>query len=193
MIYVRGDRSDFDSWAAQGAQGWSYAQLLPYFIRTENQLSAQHAFQNPQLHGRGGPLTAHDIAQPQPVSRLMVQAAIEAGLPACADFNNGHPDGAGLFQVNVRNGRRSSIARNAIEPAMARANLEVRTQMLVTRIVLEGGRAVGVTWRDARGGEHQARANKEVLLCAGALQSPQLLMLSGIGPAEHLRAMGIEV
>ncbi|MBF5007489.1 GMC family oxidoreductase [Diaphorobacter caeni] len=193
MIYVRGDRADFDSWAALGAKGWSYAELLPYFVRTENQLSDQPAFQSASLHGRGGPLTAADVPDPQPVTQAMVRAAIEAGLPACADFNNGHPDGAGIFQTNVKNGRRSSIARNAIEPAMARRNLEVRMQVLVTRILIENGRAVGVAWRDDRGGVHEARVNKEVLLCAGALQSPQLLMLSGIGPAEHLREMGIEV
>ncbi len=193
MIYVRGDRADFDSWAELGAKGWSYSELLPYFVRTENQLSNQQAFSSAALHGRGGPLTASDVPDPQPVTRAMVQAAIQAGLPACVDFNNGHPDGAGIFQTNVKDGRRSSIARNAIEPAMARKNLDVRTQMLVTRILIEDGCAVGVAWRDERGGQHEARANKEVLLCAGALQSPQLLMLSGIGPAEHLREMGIDV
>lgn len=192
MIYVRGDRSDFDSWAALGAQGWSYDEVLPYFVRTQDQQSSDPAFQQ-DWHGRGGPLTANTLPHAHPISQAMVQAACQAGLPHCADFNNGHPDGAGLFQVNIKNGRRSSIARNAIEPAMRRSNLKVQLHALVTRIALEQGRARTVHWQDAAGGQHSATAQREVLLCAGALQSPQLLMLSGIGPAPHLQAMGIPV
>lgn len=192
MIYVRGDRADFDSWAASGAKGWSYEELLPHFVRTEDQQRGEEEFTKP-WHGRGGPLTANNLHNPHPVSLAMVQAAIQAGMPACKDFNNGHPDGAGLFQVNLKNGQRSSVARNAIEPAMQRKNLVVRTQVLVTRIGIEALRARTVHWKDKAGGSHSARANKEILLCAGALQSPQLLMLSGIGPAQHLREMGVEV
>ncbi|QXZ08506.1 GMC family oxidoreductase N-terminal domain-containing protein [Comamonas sp. Y33R10-2] len=192
MIYVRGDKADFDSWAASGAKGWSYAELQPYFARTEDQQSDEQAFAQP-MHGRGGPLTASNLHQPHPVSLAMVNAAIQAGMPACKDFNNGHPDGAGLFQVNLKKGQRSSVAKNAIEPAMQRKNLDVRMQVLVTRIGLEGQRATTVHWKDKAGGSHSARARQEIVLCAGALQSPQLLMLSGIGPAAHLREMGIEV
>lgn len=192
MIYIRGDRADYDSWAEQGATGWSYDELLPYFARTQDQQSDEEAFTKP-WHGRGGPLTASNLKDPHPVSLAMVKAAIEAGLPACKDFNNGHPDGSGLFQVNLKNGQRSSVAKNAIEPAMKRSNLDVRMQVLVTRIGLDGLRATTVHWKDKSGGSHSARANQEILLCAGALQSPQLLMLSGIGPAAHLREMGIEV
>ncbi|MGU3629219.1 GMC family oxidoreductase [Comamonas sp. C24C] len=192
MIYVRGDRADYDSWAAQGAAGWSYEQLLPYFVRTEDQQRSEAEFTQP-WHGRGGPLTANNLNNPHPVSLAMVRAAIQAGLPACRDFNNGHPQGAGLFQVNLKNGRRSSVASNAIEPAMQRRNLDVRMQLLVTRIGLDGLRASTVHWKDRAGASHAARASKEVLLCAGALQSPQLLMFSGIGPAAHLQEMGIEV
>ena len=192
MIYVRGDRADFDSWAEQGAVGWSYDELLPYFVRTEDQQRSEQEFTRP-WHGRGGPLTANNLHNPHPVSLAMVQAAIQAGMPACKDFNNGHPDGAGLFQVNLKNGQRSSVAKNAIEPAMQRRNLDVRMQVLVTRIGLDGLRASTVHWKDRAGASHAARASKEVLLCAGALQSPQLLMLSGIGPAAHLQEMGIEV
>lgn len=192
MIYVRGDKSDFDSWSDLGAEGWSYGELLPYFVRTENQLCKQDAFQRP-WHGKGGPLTANSLTAVHPISQAMVQAAVQAGMPACADFNNGRPDGAGLFQVNLKNGQRSSIAHNAIEPAMQRKNLLVRMQVHVTRIGLEAGCARTVHWQDASGKQHSARAGKEILLCAGALQSPQLLMLSGIGPAAHLREMGIEV
>lgn len=192
MIYVRGDRADFDSWAVLGAKGWSYDELLPYFVRTEDQQSHEEEFTQP-WHGRGGPLTANNLHKPHPVSLAMVQAAVQAGIPACKDFNNGHPDGAGLFQVNLKDGQRSSVAKNAIEPAMQRRNLEVRMQVLVTRIGLDGSQARTVHWKDKAGGSHSARANQEILLCAGALQSPQLLMLSGIGPAAHLREMGIEV
>ena len=192
MIYVRGDRADFDSWAAQGAAGWGYEQLLPYFVRTEDQQRSEAEFIQP-WHGRGGPLTANNLHHPHPVSLAMVRAAIQAGLPACRDFNNGHPQGAGLFQVNLKNGRRSSVASNAIEPAMQRRNLDVRMQLLVTGIGLDGLRASTVHWKDRAGASHAARAGKEVLLCAGALQSPQLLMLSGIGPAAPLQEMGIEV
>lgn len=192
MVYVRGDRADFDSWSDLGATGWSYEELLPYFARTEDQQCTEDTFTRP-WHGRGGPLTASNLPSAHPVSLAMVRAAVEAGMPSCADFNNGHPDGAGLFQVNLKNGQRSSIARNAIEPAMRRANLQVRMQVLVTGIGLEDRCARTVHWQDASGRSHSARAGREVLLCAGALQSPQLLMLSGIGPADHLRAMGIEV
>lgn len=190
MVYIRGDRADYDSWAAQGATGWSYAELLPYFARTEDQRSSDLGM---PCHGRGGPLTASDLPAPHPVSLAMVQAGIQAGLPPCRDFNNGHPDGAGLFQVNLKDGRRSSVAHNAIEPALQRPNLELKLQVLVTRIGLEQGHARTVHWQDASGGQHSARAGREVLLCAGALQSPQLLMLSGIGPADHLQALGIAV
>ena len=192
MIYIRGDKADFDSWAAQGAKGWSYEDLLPYFVRTEDQQRTEEEFTQP-WHGTGGPVTANNLPSPHPVSLAMVKAAVEAGMPACKDFNNGHPDGAGLFQVNLKNGERSSVAANAIEPAMKRQNLDVRMQVLVTRIGLDGTRATSVHWKDKAGGNHCATAQKEILLCAGALQSPQLLMLSGIGPAAHLREMGIEV
>ena len=192
MLYVRGDRADYDSWAALGASGWSWAELLPYFARTEDQQRSDGTYAS-ALHGRGGPLRAADPQVDNPVSQAMVQAALQAGLPHCPDFNNGHPHGAGIFQANLRNGRRSSVARNAIEPAMRRANLTVRTDALVQRIHIIEGRASGVCWRLKDGSEHSANAAREVLLCAGAFQSPQLLMLSGIGPAEHLREHGIAV
>ncbi|MEG2046092.1 MAG: GMC family oxidoreductase N-terminal domain-containing protein [Comamonas sp.] len=192
MVYVRGDQSDFDSWSAMGAKGWSHDELLPYFTRTEGQQRNEEVFTRP-WHGRGGPLTANNLHSPHPVSLAMVKAAVQAGMPACADFNNGHPEGAGLFQVNLKDGQRSSIARNAIEPAMQRKNLKVLMQVLVTRIGLQEQCARTVHWQDSSGGLHSARAAREVLLCAGALQSPQLLMLSGIGPAAYLREMGIEV
>lgn len=189
MLYVRGDRADYASWVAHGARGWSWPELLPYFRHTEDQERPDAG----TWHGRGGPLPASDLREPQAVSRAMVDAAVQAGLRRCADFNDGHPDGAGLFQANLRRGRRSSIAVNAIEPALARPNVSLRPWALVTRIELADGRAVGVQWRNADGTPGHASARVEVLLCAGALQSPQVLMLSGIGPAGHLRELGIPV
>jgi choline dehydrogenase len=192
MLYVRGDRADYASWVEHGARGWSWPELLPYFVATEDQSRRDGPYATAR-HGRGGVLRAADQDDRQPVSLAMVDAGVQAGLRRCPDFNDGHPDGAALFQANLRHGRRSSIARNAIEPMMKRANVVVRTHALVTRIEIENHRASGVHWRDARGSEHYARASSEVLLCAGALQSPQLLMLSGIGPADHLRELGIPV
>lgn len=192
MLYVRGDRADYASWVEQGAHGWSWPELLPYFVATEDQARTDGSYGGP-LHGRGGVLRAADQDDRQPVSLAMVEAGVQAGLRRCPDFNDGHPDGVALFQANLRNGRRSSIARNAIEPALRRANLAVKLHATVTRIDIEAGRATGVRWRQADGSERVAHADAEVLLCAGALQSPQILMLSGIGPAEHLRELGIPV
>lgn len=192
MLYVRGDRADYQSWVEYGARGWSWEELLPYFVRTEDQARTDGRYGGPQ-HGRGGVLRAADQDDRQPVSLAMVEAGVQAGLRRCPDFNDGHPDGAALFQANLRKGRRWSIARGAIEPAMRRANLRVQMHALVTRIEIENGRATGVRWRTKDGSEQRAQARAEVLLCAGALQSPQILMLSGIGPAEHLREHGIEV
>lgn len=190
MLYVRGDRADYASWVAHGATGWDWASLLPYFIRTENQQRTDGRFGGPE-HGHAGVLCVDDQGDTQPVSLKMVDAAGQAGLRRCEDFNDGHPDGAGLFQANVRKGRRWSIARGAIEPAMRKPNVAVRQRALVTRIEIRGRRAIGVHWRAADGSEHFAQARSEVLLCAGAFQSPQLLMLSGVGPAAHLQSLGI--
>lgn len=192
MLYVRGDRADYASWVAHGARGWSWPELLPYFVATEDQSRHDGTYATP-LHGRGGVLPAADQDDRQPVSQAMVDAAVQAGLRRCPDFNDGHPDGAALFQANLRGGKRSSIARNAIEPMLRRPNVNVRLHALVTRIEIDAGRATGVHWRAADGSAHFARADAEVLLCAGALQSPQVLMLSGIGPADHLRELGIAV
>lgn len=192
MLYVRGDRADYASWVEHGARGWSWPELLPYFVATEDQARRDDGYGGP-LHGRGGVLRAADQDDQQPVSLAMVEAGLQAGLRRCPDFNDGHPDGAALFQANLRAGRRASIARNAIEPMLRRPNVQVRMHALVTRIDIEGGCATGVRWRETDGSEHSARADAEVLLCAGALQSPQLLMLSGMGPAADLREFGIPV
>ncbi len=188
MIYIRGHRQDYADWVAAGATGWGWDDLLPHFVRTED----QQRLSGP-LHGRGGPLTASDLPSVHPVTRAMIEAARQAGVPVVDDFNDGQAQGAGTFQVNYRNGRRSSIARNAIEPAMRRPNLRVITRAMVQRIVFEGTRAVGVEYSSPDGQRHTVRAGKEVLLCAGAIQSPQLLMVSGVGPAQQLQSHGIPV
>ncbi|WP_433705651.1 GMC family oxidoreductase [Paraburkholderia sacchari] len=188
MLYVRGDRHDFDDWARAGAQGWAWDDLLPYFLRTEDQRRIRNA-----LHGTGGALTAADLDRVHPISHAMLAASREAGWPQTDDFNDGMPRGAGLYQVNVDGGRRSSIARNAIEPAMARPGLKVVQHALATRVRIDQRRASGVDFRLPDGTDYKATATREVLLCGGAINTPQLLMLSGVGPAAQLAALGIGV
>ncbi len=188
MIYIRGHANDYADWVKAGAEGWGWNDLLPHFVRTEDQQRIRNA-----LHGTGGPLYVADLPSVHPVTRLMQQAGVQAGLEAVDDFNDGSARGIGTLQVNVHNGRRSSIARGAIEPVMKRPNLTVITRAVVQRILFEGTRATGVTYRIGDGPLQTVLAGREVLLCAGALHSPKLLMLSGIGPAEHLREQGIAV
>lgn len=191
MIYIRGHRQDYDDWVAAGAQGWSWDELLPHFVRTEDQ--ARPALADGALHGRGGPLAAADPAVPHPVTRAMIQACVQAGMDHVDDFNDGRPRGAGVYQLNMRGGRRVSIARGAIEPALGRSGLHLVTGAQAQRIVFDGRRATAVAWRAQDGSVHTTRARAEVLVCAGAFQSPQLLMASGLGPQGHLREHGIEV
>jgi len=188
MIYIRGHRLDYADWVADGADGWSWDELLPHFVRTEDQQRIRNG-----LHGQGGPVAAYDPPAVHPVTRAMIQACTQAGMEAVDDFNDGHPRGAGVYQLNMRDGRRASIARGAIEPALGRPNLHLVTGALVQRITLEGLRATGVAWRAQDGSPQFTRARAEVLLCAGTLQSPQLLMASGLGPQAHLREHGIAV
>jgi choline dehydrogenase len=188
MIYIRGHRQDYADWQAAGAEGWGWNELLPYFVRTEDQQRLQNKY-----HGRGGPLHVADLPSVHPITHAMIAAAQQAGLEHVDDFNDGSARGAGTLQVNVRDGKRSSIAVNAIEPAMKRGNLQVITHALVLRITTEAGRATGVAYRIGDGPAQWAGARSEVLLCAGAIHSPQLLMLSGMGPAAHLREQGIAV
>ncbi|MGA1695208.1 MAG: GMC family oxidoreductase, partial [Burkholderiaceae bacterium] len=188
MIYIRGHRQDYEDWVSAGATGWGWESLLPYFIRTED-----HQLVKSALHGQGGPLTVNALEHVHPVTHAMVKAGEQAGLKYVEDFNDGEAQGVGIYQLNCLKGRRSSIARNAIEPAMDRANLHIRTQAIAQRILFDGRRATGVEYRMNDGSTQRATARSEVLLCAGAIQSPQLLMVSGIGKREHLNAMGIEV
>ena len=188
MIYIRGHRQDYADWVADGAEGWSWDELLPHFVLTEDQQRIRNG-----LHGQGGPVAAYDPPAVHPVTHAMIQACTQAGMEAVDDFNDGHPRGAGVYQLNMREGRRASIARGAIEPALGRPNLLLVTGALVQRITLDGLRATGVAWRAQDGSTQFTRARAEVLLCAGTLQSPQLLMASGLGPQAHLREHGIAV
>ncbi|WP_234263997.1 GMC family oxidoreductase [Hydrogenophaga sp. NFH-34] len=196
MIYTRGHPTDYDRWAAAGNPGWSWAEVLPYFRRAEHNQRGADAW-----HGQGGPLNVADLQSPNPFARAFVQAGVQAGHPANADFNGAEQEGVGLYQVTHKNGERFSAAKAYLTPHRDRPNLQVFTEALVTRIVFDPAagrpRATGVAWRPQGGrGAEQVLALKpggEVLLSAGAFGSPQVLMLSGIGPGEHLQALGIPV
>ncbi len=186
MIYMRGHPSDYDRWAGLGNAGWSFADVLPYFRLSE----ANERFDD-EWHGRDGPLPVSDLRTGNPFHRHIVEAARQIGLPVNDDFNGAEQEGVGIYQVTQRNGERWSAARAYLFPHMGkRPNLHVETKIRVARVMVENGRAVGV--ETIRGGERRAiRARREVVLSAGALQSPQILMLSGIGPAAELKRHGI--
>jgi choline dehydrogenase-like flavoprotein len=191
MIYARGQRRDYDDWAALGNTGWGYADVLPYFKRAEHNQRGADAF-----HGVDGPLNVMDLRSPHRFGELFVQAGEQAGLKRNPDFNGADQEGVGVYQVTHRDGARMSAAKAYLLPNLARPNLTVLTRVHVTHIVTEGRRAVGVEYRrsgSTQGQTQTLRARREVLLCAGALQSPQLLMLSGIGPGPELQQLGIEV
>jgi choline dehydrogenase-like flavoprotein len=187
MIYARGHRADYDGWAAEGNPGWSFDEVLPYFKRAEHNERGADAF-----HGTGGPLNVADLRSPGRWRERFVQAGVEAGYPDNPDFNNAEQEGFGPYQVTHRNGERFSAAKAYLTPHLGRPNLEVLTGAQVLRVRFEGHRAVGVDVR-VGGAERALSARREVLLSAGALQSPQLLMLSGVGPGAHLQALGIPV
>jgi choline dehydrogenase len=188
MVYIRGNRGDYDSWAADhGATGWGYDEVLPYFIRAE----CNSRLQGP-LHGVDGPLHVQDPVYVHDLNLRWLDSATAWGLPKNDDFNGFHQIGVGPFQLTQSHGRRWSAADAYLHPASERTNLTVHTRALAHRILLEGGRAVGVVY-DHDGVERTARADGEVLLSAGSINSPQLLMLSGIGPAQHLREHRIDV
>ncbi len=187
MIYIRGQRQDYDHWAALGNKDWDFAGVLPYFIRAEDNENGPSDY-----HGGGGPLAVSNIRDVHPLSRLFVEAGLAAGVPGNSDFNGATQEGIGLLQATQRNGRRCSSAAAYLRPVRRRPNLTIETEAHAMRIRCEGRRVTGVEY--ARGRERRlADARREVIVCAGAVNSPQLLMLSGIGPAGHLREHGIEV
>ncbi|GAA2596931.1 GMC family oxidoreductase N-terminal domain-containing protein [Actinomadura fulvescens] len=188
MIYIRGHRYDYDTWRdSYGCEGWGFDQLLPYFRRAEDQQRGESEF-----HGVGGPLRVEDLRYKHPLSQAWVRSAKAYGLAANNDFNGADQDGVGFYQVTHKRGKRWSTAVGYLRPALARPNLTVVTDALATRVLIENGRATGVVY-EVRGETVEARAEGEVVLSGGAINSPQLLMLSGVGPADQLREHGIEV
>ncbi|HTN49491.1 MAG TPA: GMC family oxidoreductase N-terminal domain-containing protein [Burkholderiaceae bacterium] len=187
MIYLRGQREDYDDWAADGATGWGWKDVLPYFLKAENNERGVSGW-----HGSGGPLNVADLRSPHPFAALFIEAGMQAGLPRNDDFAGETQEGVGYYQVTQKNGERWSVARAYLDPVRARPNLRIETAAFATRIAFEGARAVGVEFVQD-GTRRTLRARREVLLSAGALQSPQLLMVSGIGPAPSLQGLGIPV
>ncbi|MGH1563725.1 GMC family oxidoreductase [Mumia sp. DW29H23] len=188
MIYIRGNALDYDTWRdGYGATGWGYEDVLPYFVRAEGNTRLAGPY-----HGSDGPLRVEDRVFTHELSQAWVDSAVASGFARTDDFNGAAQEGAGLYQVTCRKGRRWSVADAYLAPALDRPNLTVLTGALATRVVVEGGRATGVAYA-LGGGEQVAHADAEVVLAGGAVNSPQLLMLSGIGPASHLREHGIDV
>jgi choline dehydrogenase-like flavoprotein len=186
MVYIRGNKWDYDNWAALGCTGWAYDDVLPVFKRCEDNARGADGF-----HGAGGPLSVIDQRWPSKGSRAFVDAAAELQLPRNTDFNGETQDGFGLYQVTQKNGERWSAARAYVTPA--RDRMEVITGALTERILIENGRAAGVVIRQKWGRKRTVKARGAVILSAGTFGSPQLLMLSGIGPAAHLQSLGIAV
>ncbi len=189
MIYARGTPGDYDGWARQNP-GWSYADVLPHFRAAENFTAGPTGGNT--LHGGSGPLTVCAQRSPHPASQAFVAACVEAGLPANSDFSGPSLEGAGLYHVTQQHGQRMSVARSYLEPVRQRPNLRVITGAIAGRILFDQRRATGVAFRQGAS-QREVRAGREVILSAGAFQSPQLLMLSGIGPAAHLRQGGLAV
>ena len=186
MVYLRGQREDYDHWAALGNPGWSFDEVLPYFKRAEHNERGADAW-----HAQGGPLNVMDLRSPSRHGAAFVQAGVQAGYPQNTDFNGASQEGVGPYQVTHRNGERCSAAKAYLSPHLDRPNLQVMTGVQATHLLLDGRRATGVAClRDGREAA-PLRARREVLLSAGALQSPQLLMLSGVGPGADLQSLGI--
>jgi len=187
LLYVRGQHEDYDRWRQRGNSGWGYDDVLPYFKKAENQQRGGDKY-----HGVGGPLPVSDLGHPDPLSAAFIDAAAETGLPVNPDFNGATQEGAGFFQTTTRGGRRASTAVAYLRPAKSRSNLHVETAALAHRILFAGRRARAVEYRQG-GVLRTASARKEILVSGGAYNSPQLLQLSGVGPAELLKQHGIDV
>jgi choline dehydrogenase-like flavoprotein len=186
MVYFRGNPRDYDGWSAAGANGWSYAEVLPYFRRSEH----NENFGSSVYHGRGGPMNVRTVTRPNPLNFAFFDALAGLGHSYRDDLNGADSEGMGLRQLSIRNGRRETSADALLRPALGRPNLTVLTAAQATRVVLDGRRAAAVEVRCADG-SHIVKGHREIVLAAGAIQSPQLLMLSGIGDGEHLAAVGV--
>jgi choline dehydrogenase len=187
LLYIRGQDADYDNWRQLGCEGWSWDDVLPYFLRSQHQERDAG-----DLHGKGGPLNVSDVTTTHPVSDAVVDACEQAGIPRRADLNGGDQEGVSYYQLTVKNGQRCSAAVAYLHPAMGRQNLRVETNALASKVLFEGKRAVGVAFTQ-NGVKHTAQAAKEVILSGGAVNSPQLLQLSGVGPGGLLREHGIDV
>jgi choline dehydrogenase len=189
MLYVRGNAADFDQWRQMGLRGWGYDDVLPYFRRSEDGPEGSNAY-----HGAGGPLHVRFGKSRAPIYPAFIKAGIEAGFPTNPDFNGVTQDGVGPYQVNIEGGRRAGARRAFLMPALERPNLIAGTDIHVTRIVVEGGRAVAIEYAHGKSRERgRIAVTGEVVLCAGTMQSPQILALSGIGDPDHLATFGIPV
>ena len=187
MIYMRGNHADYDEWRQRGCEGWDWESVLPYFRKAEDNERGESEF-----HGAGGPLRVSNQPYEWEIAKILLQACIQAGIPPNPDFNGAQQEGCGYYQTTTKDRRRWSTAAAYLRPARKRPNLTIRTHAHATRVLVENGRAVGVEFQSPRGRE-TARASGEVIVSGGAYGSPQLLLLSGVGPAEHLRDMGIDV
>lgn len=188
LMYIRGNRGDYDRWRDLGNGGWGYKDVLPHFVRMECNQRIHDAY-----HGSAGPITVSDHGERNPLSRIFVEAAQEIGIPLNADFNGAVQEGCGYYQLTCRENVRCSAADGYLVPILGRPNLKVVTYAHATRVLIEKGRAIGVEYLSPTQGLRRPHAANEVLLCAGAFNSPQLLMLSGVGPAEALTRLGMDV
>lgn len=187
MIYIRGNAADYDTWEERyGAHGWSYREMLPYFIKSEDNVRGANEF-----HGAGGPLRVEDRRYSHTTVKAFVEAAVAAGFPRNKDHNGVQQHGAGLFQVTMNKGRRQSVRESFLKPAMKRPNLKIITEAHVLKVNIAGGRVTGVTY--FHDGQTRTLNASEVILAAGAIGSPHLLMLSGVGDGAQLRSLGIDV
>jgi choline dehydrogenase len=188
LLYIRGQHADFDDWARMGATGWSYREVLPYFRKSERYQGGESEY-----HGGSGELCVSDLRNEHPYCQAWIDAGAEAGHGRNPDFNGAQTGGLGAYQLTLRGHWRCDAATAFLEPVRSRPNLTVLTGVHVTRVVIEQGHATGVEWLEQDGTPRSAHADSEVLLAAGALQSPQVLQLSGIGPADLLRGLGLPV
>jgi len=187
LLYIRGQHADYDGWRQLGCEGWGWDDVRPYFLRAEHQERGADAH-----HAVGGPLNVSDVTQTHPVSDAVIEACVQAGIPRNDDVNGEAQEGAGYYQLTVKNGQRCSAAVAYLHPVMNRPNLRVETGALASRVIIDGGRATGVEFKQG-GATRRAKAAREVILSGGAVNSPQLLQLSGVGAGALLQGLGIPV
>lgn len=186
MMYIRGHRWDYDHWASLGNAGWSYDEVLPYFKKSEDRLAGEDAY-----HSTGGPWHVSRFERPHRLSEAFVKAAVSRGLPRNEDFNGARQEGVGFYETSIKDGRRHSTAVAYLQPALYRSNLTVRTNCQMMTMLFDENRVRGIKYIAADGEHREVRLDRELILCAGAINSPQLLMFSGIGPPQHLNRMGL--